>query len=275
LRKLIAFISILILAGCATTGSEQHKHDAFTKHYESSLLEVTKNGMFSVEMVIKEHELRTGVNMVDVIIHDKNDRDTVGADITVTPWMPDMGHGVFQEPVITEKGGGLYTVENIILIMSGHWELRVNIKSDGMEDSAVFDFPDVQIDRGHEHKMIKAPAPSDLDLTTVRFSENKTFRIAYKSRIKPIPINKIHDWKVIVETTDGKPVENAEISMDGDMPEHGHGLPTQPEVTEELGDGNYLIEGMKFSMPGWWIMKFNIKAGDKEDSVTFNLLLEE
>ena len=40
------------------------------------------------------------------------------------------------------------------------------------------------------------------------------------------------------------------------MPEHGHGFPTVPEVTEYLGDGKYLVEGLKFSMPGWWVGQF-------------------
>jgi hypothetical protein len=273
LKKLLAMMLIPIFAGCATTSLEPRKHDSFTKHYEESLFEVTKNGIFSVEMVIKEHGLVTGINTVDLIVHDKDDKDVVGAEITVTPWMPDMGHGVFEQPFLTERGGGLYNVENIILVMSGHWELRVNIKWDGTEDIAVFDFPDVKIDRGHEHKMTKAPA--DLDLSTNKLTENKIFNFSYESSLDPIPINKIHRWKLRVETSDGRPVTGADISLDGDMPEHGHGLPTQPEVTDNLGNGEYLMEGLKFSMPGWWIMKFNIKSDDKEDNVTFNLLLKE
>ncbi len=231
--------------------------------------------MFSVELVLKEHDLKTGVNTVDLIIHDKNDRDTVSADVTVTPWMPDMGHGVSEKPVITERGGGLYSVENIILIMSGRWELRVNIKKGGMEDSAVFNFPDVKVDRGHEHKMIKAPDLSDIDLSRTRMSGNNTFSVSYESDLQPLPINKIHSWTLSVTTPDGRPVKDAEILIDGDMPEHGHGFPTRPEITEKLGNGRYLAEGIKFSMPGWWTVMFHIRTTDKEDSVTFNLLLKE
>jgi hypothetical protein len=33
--------------------------------------------------------------------------------------MPEMGHGVFEKPIIRERGGGLYSVENIVLIMRG------------------------------------------------------------------------------------------------------------------------------------------------------------
>lgn len=273
MKTFVSFILLIFLISCSTGSNQVHKHDAFTKHYENSLFKVTEKSMFSVEMVIKEHGLKTGINMIDLIIHDRDDRDVIGASVTVTPWMPEMGHGVFGKPVVTEKGGGLYTVENIILIMSGHWELRVNLKRGGLEDIAVFDFPDVKTDRGHEHKVTQAPA--DLDLSSDKLTDDKTFNISYKSGLAPIPINKIHTWELTVKTSEGRPVTGADISLDGDMPEHGHGLPTQPEVTEDAGNGKYLVEGIKFSMPGWWIMKFNIKYGDKEDSVTFNLILRE
>ncbi len=275
-KRIVVVFLMLFTAGCAARDPQVHKHDKFTKHYEESLFEVTKDGLFSVEMVIKDHELRTGVNMLDLVIHDRNDRDVTGGVITVTPWMPDMGHGVFDKPVVTERGGGLYTVENIILTMSGYWQLKVDIKwGDTVvtADSVVFEFPDVKVDRGHEHKMTKAPA--DLDLSDEKLTDNKIFSISYKSMSEPVPINRIHTWELSVKTADSRPVSGADISLDGDMPEHGHGMPTQPEVTGDLGKGKYLVEGIKFSMPGWWVMKFNIKAGDREDSVTFNLMLKE
>ena len=76
MKKLIA-VAVIILAGCAMAGEKAHMHNSFTKHYEQSLFKVTGKGMFSVEMVVKEHALTTGVNSVDLIIHDKNDKDVV------------------------------------------------------------------------------------------------------------------------------------------------------------------------------------------------------
>jgi len=177
--------------------------------------------MYSVEMVLKEHALKTGFNAVDIIIHDKEDNDVVGGDIEVVPWMPEMGHGVYEEPVVTERGGGLYTVENIILIMSGYWELRVIIKEGAMEDKAVFDFRNVTVDRGHDHKMTSAP--DDLDLSAGKLTENGIFNVSYISRLEPVPINKIHSWEFVVKTPEGITISGADISLDGDMPEHGHG----------------------------------------------------
>ena len=67
----------------------------------------------------------------------------------------------------------------------------------------------------------------------------------------------------------------ARIEVDGGMPQHGHGLPTRPQVTRELPGGGYLIEGMKFSMSGWWEVKLAIEGPAGADRVTFNTVVAE
>ena len=57
------------------------------------------------------------------------------------------------------------------------------------------------------------------------------------------------------------------------MPQHGHGLPTRPRVTRNLGDGIYEIEGVRFNMGGWWEFKLAIAGSRGADTVTFNLEL--
>jgi hypothetical protein len=84
----------------------------------------------------------------------------------------------------------------------------------------------------------------------------------------------MHQWTLHIETADGKPVQNATIKVDGDMPQHGHGLPTSPRVTKYLGNGDYLIDGMKFQMGGWWLMDLTITADTQIDAVHFNMLLQ-
>jgi hypothetical protein len=242
------------------------------KHYKESFFKMTDKGLFGVEMVVKGNQLRAGANTLDVIIHDKDDRDVAGAEITVTPWMPSMGHGVFEKPVVTERGGGLYSVENVNLIMAGHWELRIVVKKDSLEDTATFDFPDVG--SGDAHTIAGTPSASSLDLSSTRFSAHKIFKVSFTSKLDPIVIARMHSWELKIETPEGLPVTGAQITIDGGMPQHGHGLPTEPAVTQELGEGRYLVGGMKFSMPGWWTVNFHIKAEEKEDSVTFNLLLK-
>ena len=120
---------------------------------------------------------------------------------------------------------------------------------------------------------MNSEVPSDLDYSNTRVSENGLFRVSYVSSQDIVPVNQMHQWTLHVETADGQPVENATIAVDGDMPEHGHGLPTRPQVTEYLGNGDYLVEGMKFQMGGWWVMDFTITANSHTDAVHFNMKL--
>ena len=117
--------------------------------------------------------------------------------------------------------------------------------------------------------------PGDLDFSSTLPSEQGLYQVSYAPQDGSIRVNQIHAWILHVETPDGEPVENAQILVDGDMPQHGHGLPTVPRVTQYLGNGDYRVEGVKFHMPGWWIMEFDITAAGQTDHVTFNLQLSQ
>ncbi len=116
--------------------------------------------------------------------------------------------------------------------------------------------------------------PADLDLSTTRRSNAGAYQVSYAPRRSPIVINQIHSWTIHVATADGRPVTDASIGVDGDMPQHGHGLPTRPQVTRNLGGGDYLVEGMKFQMGGWWVVDFTIDAAGQHDTVRFNMILQ-
>jgi hypothetical protein len=106
-----------------------------------------------------------------------------------------------------------------------------------------------------------------------RLTDNGLYRISFTSALDPIAINELHSWTVRVETADGQPVDDAQITVDGGMPGHGHGLPTQPQVTQNLGNGDYLLEGVRFQMPGAWVMRFDVAADGQSDGATFELAL--
>ena len=119
--KGIVVCLMLLLAGCAAGnqmqqpehGAADHHQVDFAKHFEGSTLLFTEKGLFGVEMVTPEKRLSTGVNSLDFVVHDKAHGDIEGATVKVTPWMPEMGHGAFTAPEVTEKGGGLYSISNI------------------------------------------------------------------------------------------------------------------------------------------------------------------
>lgn len=116
--------------------------------------------------------------------------------------------------------------------------------------------------------------PTDLDYATTRSTAEGLYTVSYRPDLGSVPVNQIQIWTLHVETPAGEPVTDATISVDGDMPQHGHGLPTRPQVTQHLGNGDYRVEGLKFHMPGWWVMDFVITAGGQTDQVRFNMLLQ-
>jgi hypothetical protein len=118
------------------------------------------------------------------------------------------------------------------------------------------------------------PPQAASEYATERESAHGTFRVAYRTEA-PIPVGRMHAWTLHVTRADGSPVRDATIAVDGDMPEHRHGLPTRPRVTASLGNGDYLVEGVKFQMGGWWVMDFDVTADGRTERVRFHLQLKK
>jgi hypothetical protein len=119
------------------------------------------------------------------------------------------------------------------------------------------------------HTHTPKPAPADFG-----FGPRASAQGTYSARIEPqekLKTGKMQNMIVTITDKAGKPVSGAKITVDGGMPQHGHGLPTQPKVTRELGNGAYQVEGVKFNMGGWWVFTFHVDAEAGCDSVTFNL----
>ena len=112
-----------------------------------------------------------------------------------------------------------------------------------------------------------------LDVSEV-MSESGRLRLSYASDNEPMAINTMHSWVVHLQTAEGAPVEDAEITVVGGMPDHDHGLPTAPRVTENLGAGDYLLEGMKFHMNGRWEIVFTITQTTTGKAETATLELD-
>lgn len=117
--------------------------------------------------------------------------------------------------------------------------------------------------------------PSDLDLTLQHPSQQGKFVVRMEPPAAGPAINQMHAWQVRLSAPDGNPVSRATFSVDGGMPQHGHGYPTRPRVTRELSPGVYALEGMKFSMTGWWDMRLTIQAGDVTDTAVFNVIVTD
>lgn len=121
--------------------------------------------------------------------------------------------------------------------------------------------------------MMFAKPPKDLDYSRTRTSESGLYRATIEPQGDSIPQGKLHRWVLHLETASGVPVDACEITVDGGMPQHGHGLPTKPRVTRDLGHGDHLVDGVKFNMGGWWVVRFRVASTSGTDTVVFNLKL--
>lgn len=122
------------------------------------------------------------------------------------------------------------------------------------------------------HRMMQPP-PADLDLSLSKATAKGAFMVSIAPEAGAVEQGTLHSWVATVATADGKPVDDAQIAIDGGMPQHGHGLPTAPQMTETLGEGRYRIEGVKFNMGGWWVIRLAITAAGTTDTVEFNLVV--
>jgi hypothetical protein len=77
-----------------------------------------------------------------------------------------------------------------------------------------------------------------------------------------VEIAEFQSWVLELRNADGGAVTRAAIGIAGGMPGHGHGLPTEPRVTEELGDGRYRIDGVKLNMVGAWVIEVFVQTSE-------------
>ncbi len=120
------------------------------------------------------------------------------------------------------------------------------------------------------YRLFTPPAP-EIDIAYNTVSRDGLYQVMFETEAQPIPVNETHEWVVTVTTPDGAPVTDASIAVDGGMPDHGHGLPTEPQAAENLGEGRYRVEGMRFNMGGHWEIRIGISADPGLDEAVFNL----
>lgn len=117
-------------------------------------------------------------------------------------------------------------------------------------------------------------------LDTARLSQARDVvgrRGVFRVRIEQAPPHHVlrdERWLIRVETPDGRPAAVSTVHVGGGMPEHGHGLPTQPSVKSGGRPGEFVIDGLQFTMPGWWEVSLFVADSRRDDSVTFNVIVD-
>ncbi len=121
------------------------------------------------------------------------------------------------------------------------------------------------------HGRVPVPAESEFGLNA-RPTMNGLYSVAVVSAA-PLVKGRLQTVRLEIADQQGAPVSGAAITVDGGMPQHGHGLPTKPRARAASDAGQYVVDGVKFNMGGWWELKFAVSTAAGSDSVTFNIRL--
>ncbi|OQX16262.1 MAG: hypothetical protein BWK73_04405 [Thiothrix lacustris] len=71
----------------------------------------------------------------------------------------------------------------------------------------------------------------------------------------PPSVGTFQECRLQVDSPQALPADLV-IAVDGGMPSHGHGLPTAPQAVPTGKSGEFRIDGLKYSMPGEWVLGF-------------------
>lgn len=139
-RCLVAFLAVgmLVLAGCSGGDDGASSGGAATACEKDTRKDVYTAGVskqasaLSVKILdAKPGPPQKGTNGMMLQIADPAGKAIDGATVTVTPFMPDHGHGSAVTPVVTPMSGGKYDVSKVYLPMAGLWRLTVTVQMPG------------------------------------------------------------------------------------------------------------------------------------------------
>jgi hypothetical protein len=92
-------------------------------------------------------------------------------------------------------------------------------------------------------------------------SSGGSYRVRIKPSKNPVPSNEMMGLQAEVLEGCGegaKPAEGVRLHVNAGMPEHQHGMTTQPRVLP-LEGGRWDVAGLLFHMPGYWELYFDME----------------
>lgn len=102
-----------------------------------------------------------------------------------------------------------------------------------------------------------------------RLTEAGLYRVSLRPEGVEAPLGRMHAWILRLETRDGETFLPSRLAFSGGMPQHGHGFETEPRVTRAIGEGDFLIEGVKFHMGGEWTLRVELVGPAGPDVAVF------
>src|SRR5262249_28479379 len=110
------------------------QNDPRVDTYVANLTKASPSGQVKVTLVSSDPAppIR-GTNTWTVKVTDVGGNPMATADLVVTPFMPDHGHGTTIKAAITPKGDGTYEIQPLYLFMPGVWRISIGLGKDTVE----------------------------------------------------------------------------------------------------------------------------------------------
>jgi hypothetical protein len=105
-------------------------------------------------------------------------------------------------------------------------------------------------------------------------SDNGHFTVRISGIEHPERTNRMHNAELLIMTGNGSLVGSAAIALGGLHLYALNPLPTSPRVTARPQHGRYVVEGLRFHVPGEWRLVFDIIFEHIRDRVTLDVLVK-
>ena len=77
-------------------------------------------------------------------------------------------------------------------------------------------------------------------------------------------------YEINLADRQGKPLDQAQITIIPWMPDHGHGTDREPSISP-MGNGVYEVDDVVYTMPGLWHLNVEISTASMFDNARFEL----
>jgi hypothetical protein len=123
---------LVLLSGCGE-GPEQ------SLGFGTSPLTTSDGQTLHAAVFTSPQPPQRGLDEARLTLTRRDGQPLEGVMLTVTPWMPEHGHGTSVAPTVMANGDGTWTVSNLYLAMAGQWQLRIDV-SGAVNDELVPSF---------------------------------------------------------------------------------------------------------------------------------------
>lgn len=125
------------------------------------------------------------------------------------------------------------------------------------------------------HRVVRSDAAPEV---IVRDTQARHYRVEVRFDPQVPKPGELFSVHAKVSTRDGAPLESGTVKMNAGMPQHYHGMETEPaDWPGECDDdgactfpgGAYRSDGFKFHMPGEWTVSIEVQGFRGFDSTSF------